>query len=94
MEVTIEEARTHLAFETQRQWNDWAIRRKTPALLGLYSLVTLMAQALPQAEARVVRTAAWHAKVRPPFSDALAIVRRELGRVLLLSPGRISTLKL
>jgi hypothetical protein len=37
-----------------------------------------MAQALLQAEARVVRTAAWYAKVRPTFSDALAVVRREL----------------
>ena len=34
--------------------------------------------ALPQAEARIVRTAAWYAKVRPTFSDALAVVRREL----------------
>ena len=78
MEVTLEEARAHLGIETQRQWNDLAIQRTTPALFGLYSLVTLMAHALPQAEARVVRTAAWYAKVRPTFSDALAVVRREL----------------
>ena len=43
MEVTFEEARAHLGLETQRQWNDWAIGRTTPALFGLYSLVTLMA---------------------------------------------------
>jgi hypothetical protein len=78
MEVTLEEARAHLGIETQRQWNDWAIQRTTPALFGLYALVTLMAHALLQAEARVVRTAAWYAKVRPTFSDALAVVRREL----------------
>lgn len=78
MEVTLEEARAHLGIETQRQWNDWAIRRTTPALLGLYSLVTLMAHALLQVEARVVCSAAWYAKVRPTFSDALAVVRREL----------------
>lgn len=47
MEVTIEEAQTHLAFETQHQWNDWTIGRRTPALLGLYSLFTLMAHAPP-----------------------------------------------
>jgi hypothetical protein len=41
MEVTFEEARAHLGLETQRQWNDWAIGRTTPALFGLYSLVTL-----------------------------------------------------
>ena len=78
LEVTFEEARAHLGIETQRQWNDLAIARTTPALFGLYSLVTLLAHALLQAEARVVRTAAWYAKVRPTFSDALAVVRREL----------------
>src|SRR5712692_1681196 len=78
MEVTFEEARAHLGIETQRQWNDLAIGRTTPALFGLYSLVTVMAQALREPEARVVRTAAWYAKARPTFSDALAVVRREL----------------
>jgi DDE superfamily endonuclease len=77
-EVTLEEARAHLGIETQRQWPDLAIRRTTPALFGFYALVTLRAHALLQAEARVVRTAAWYAKVRPTFSDALAVVRREL----------------
>jgi hypothetical protein len=78
MEVTFEEARAHLGIETQRQWNDRAIARTTPALFGLYSLVVLMAHALPQGEARTVRPAAWYAKVRPTFSDALSVVRREL----------------
>lgn len=78
LEVTFEEARVHLGIETQRQWNDLAIARTTPALFGLYSLVTLLAHASLQAETRVVRTAAWYAKVRPTFSDALAVVRREL----------------
>jgi hypothetical protein len=78
MEVTFEEARAHLGLETQRQWNDWAIGRTTPALFGLYSLVTLIGHALLQTKARVVRTAAWYAKTRPTFSDALAVVRREV----------------
>lgn len=78
MEVTFEEARAHLGLETQRQWNDWAIGRTTPALFGLYSLVTLMAHSVLQAETRVVRTAAWYAKSRPTFVDAIALVRREL----------------
>jgi DDE superfamily endonuclease len=78
MEVTFEEARAHLGLETQRQWNDLAIGRTTPALFGLYSLVALMAHALRQTDPPVVRTAAWYAKTRPTFSDALAMVRREL----------------
>jgi hypothetical protein len=80
MEVTFEEARAHLGIETQRQWNDWAIGRTTPALFGLYSLVTLIAHPLVQTETPVVRTAAWYAKTRLTFSDALAVVRRELWR--------------
>jgi hypothetical protein len=81
MEVTFEEARAHLGLETQRQWNDQAIGRTTPALFGLYSLVALMAHALHEAEPCVVRTAAWYAKAHPTFSDALAVVRRELWSV-------------
>jgi hypothetical protein len=80
MEVTFEEARAHLGLETQRQWNDLAIGRTTPALFGLYSLVTLMAHAELQSEARVVRTAAWYVKSHPTFADAIALVRRELWR--------------
>ena len=78
MEVTLEEARQHLGIETQRQWNDLAIGRTTPALFGLYSLVTLMAQQLRKTKASVVRTAAWYAKEQPTFSDAIAWVRRHL----------------
>jgi len=43
LEVTFEEARRHLGLETQRPWSDRAIARTTPALLGLFSLVTLLA---------------------------------------------------
>src|SRR5215510_11476323 len=46
MEVTWEEARAHLGMETQRQWNDRAIARTTPALLSLYSIITLTAHLL------------------------------------------------
>jgi hypothetical protein len=43
VEVTLEEARRHLGVESQRQWSEAAIRRTTPALLGLFSLATLLA---------------------------------------------------
>jgi hypothetical protein len=76
MEVTFEESRAHLGIETQRQWSDLAIARSTPILFGLFSLVTLMANALISEQTKVVRTAAWYAKEQPTFSDALALVRR------------------
>jgi hypothetical protein len=43
VEVTFAETRAHLGVETQRQWSDKAIARTTPALLGLYSLISLWA---------------------------------------------------
>ena len=78
MEVTFEEARAHLGMETQRQWNDRAIARTTPALLSLYSIVTLTAHLLLDKGATCVRSTAWYRKTRPTFSDALALVRQQL----------------
>jgi DDE superfamily endonuclease len=78
MEVTFEEARAHLGMETQRQWNDRAIARTTPALLSLYSIITLTAHLLIDKGATCVRSTAWYRKTRPTFSDAMALVRRQL----------------
>jgi hypothetical protein len=43
VEVTFHEVRTHLGVETQRQWADLSILRITPALLGFFSVITLLA---------------------------------------------------
>jgi hypothetical protein len=76
VETTFEESRAHLGVETQRQWSDLAIARTTPVLMGLFSLVTLMARGLIARGEVVVRQAAWYAKKRPTFSDTIALVRR------------------
>jgi DDE superfamily endonuclease len=78
LEVTFHEVRDHLGVETQRQWSDWAILRTTPALLGLFSLVTLMANTHAQKGKIPIRQAAWYCKPLPTFSDALALVRQEI----------------
>ena len=78
MEVTFEEARAHLGMETQRQWHDRAIARATPALLSLYSVITLTAHLLIEKGETWVRSTAWYGKTRPTFSDAIAWVRRHL----------------
>ena len=78
VEVTFQEARAHLGLETQRQWSDVATARTTPALLGLFSLVTLLAHRLAESESLPVRKAAWYVKRWPTFSDALAAVRHQL----------------
>ncbi len=88
LEVTFHELRAHLGVETQRQWSDLAILRTTPALFGLFSVVTVVAHQMLQGRHEPVRQAAWYAKDLPTFVDALALVRRELwpGRVISTSP--------
>jgi hypothetical protein len=80
LEVTCEETRAHLGFETQRQWSDQAIARTTPVLLGLFSLVTLLALQLRQSDPIPVSATAWYHKVEPTFADCLALVRQHLWR--------------
>jgi hypothetical protein len=77
--VTFEEARLHLGIETQRQWTKRAIERTTPCLLGLFTLVVLLAHQL-YGTAIPVRRSAWYAKEEATFVDVLAAVRRELWR--------------
>jgi DDE superfamily endonuclease len=78
LEVTLHEVREHLGVETQRQWSDLAILRTTPALLALFSLVTLMAHQHAKRRKLPIRQAAWYHKAQPTFSDALALVRRQI----------------
>lgn len=78
LEVTIEESRAHLGIETQRQWSDKAIERSTPALLSMYSLVALFAQALHPDGKIPLAGAAWYSKHQATFSDVLMAVRRAI----------------
>jgi hypothetical protein len=80
VEVTFQEVRTHLGVETQRQWADLAIARTTPTLLGLFSVVTLLAHSLSAHQEVAPRQAAWYTKPTPTFADALALVRSHLWR--------------
>jgi hypothetical protein len=83
MEVTFHEVRAHLGVETQRQWSNLAIVRTTPALLALFSLVTIFAHQLLQGQPLPVRQAAWYTKALPTFSATLAFVRQHLWPVTL-----------
>jgi hypothetical protein len=89
METTFQETREHLGVETQRQWSDLAIARTTPALLGLYSLITLWAADAEIALALHPRSAAWYVKQHLTFSDAIAAVRRALWELPDLSTSRL-----
>jgi len=78
METTFQEVRQHLGFETQRHWSERAIQRTVPALLGLFSVVALLAHRYMAKGEGTVRGAAWYDKSYPTFSDALVLVRRQL----------------
>jgi hypothetical protein len=78
VEVTFHEVRTHLGVETQRQWSDLSILRTTPALLSLFSLITLLANVHARQDNLPVQRTAWYVKKLPTFSDALSIVRQTL----------------
>ena len=91
MEVTCEEAWAHLGLETQRQWNVRAIARTTPALLGLYSIITLTAHLLIQKGLTCVRSTAWYTNPRPTFSATIALVRRQVWDHLHISMSQQET---
>jgi hypothetical protein len=78
LEVTFREVRDHLGVETQRQWSDKAIARTTPCLLGLFSIVTLLASRLDSRARVQASSSAWYHNQRPTFADSLAAVRRAI----------------
>ena len=69
VEVTFEEARVHLGVETQRQWADKAIARTTPVLLGLFSLVTVLAWRFCPSGHIPLEATAWYHKSEATFVD-------------------------
>lgn len=76
IETTFQELRAHLGLETTRGWCQSTVLRAAPCLFGLYTAVTLLYEALP--EAKRSGAVAWPGKGAVTFSDALAGVRRWL----------------
>jgi hypothetical protein len=62
-----------------------------PGLLGLFSLVALMADRLRTRHTLPVRLAAWYTKEWPTFADAMALARRCLWRSRYLSTSSHSS---
>lgn len=77
VEVTFQQVRAHLGFETQRQWSDLAIARSSPILLGLFSLVTVLANRLASEGRLPVSSSCWYRKPLPTFADAISLVRQQ-----------------
>ena len=80
LEVTFEEVRAHLGVETQRQWSDKAIARTTPALMAMFSLITLWADQIHHKQPIIPKTFPWYQKPHPTFSDAIASVKIRIWR--------------
>lgn len=79
--MTFQEVRAHLGVETQRQWSPLAIARTTPALMALFSIVTLLAHQRQKRHAFELPVTAWYRKQLPTFADALALVRQQLWQI-------------
>ena len=90
IEVTFEESRSHLGVETQRQWSDKAIQRTTPLLMGLYSLLTLVALKMNETKAILAHeTTSWYDKNGElTFADILVTIRRSIWSKKYLSKSR------
>lgn len=78
VEVTFEESRRHLGIETNRQFSDNAIKRTTPCLFGMFSLVAMMAEELSRGGKLKIRRAVWYEKEVATFSDAIGCVRQQI----------------
>lgn len=78
IETTFQELRCHLGLETTRGWCRRTVLRAAPCLFGLYTVVALLYQALP--ESKRCGGVEWPGKAGVTFSDALTAVRRWLWR--------------
>jgi hypothetical protein len=76
-----------LGLEMQRQWSDLAIARTTPVLLGLFSIVTLLAVQWHRSGLLVAERTAWYEKDSPTFSDWMRLVRQQIWRSRMMGPS-------
>jgi hypothetical protein len=79
IEVTFEETRALLGFETTRHWCKKSVLRATPILLGLFTAVGLMWNELSGSIAKeLLSQTPCYRKQSMTFSDVLYLVRREI----------------
>ena len=76
IEVTFQEVREHLGFETTKQHSAKSVLRTGPCLLGCFSVVSLIYAKLVEHRKPIVHSTPSYTKKEPTFSDALQTVRR------------------
>lgn len=95
IEVTFQEVRRHLGFATPRNWSKPSVLRTAPALLGLFTLVSLIFARLWHQDRMKPRSAPWYAKKELTFSDAITAARRLCwNEVFKQSPQHAGVIKL
>jgi hypothetical protein len=79
IEVTFEETRALLGFETTRHWCRKSVLRATPILMGLFTAVSLLWNQLAGSiEKELLSQTPCYHKPHLTFSDVLYLVRREI----------------
>jgi hypothetical protein len=79
IEVTFEETRALLGFETTRHWCKQSVLRATPILMGLFTAVSLLWNQLSGSiEKELLSQTPCYRKQNLTFSDVLYLVRREI----------------
>jgi hypothetical protein len=95
IEVTFQEVRTHLGFNTPRNWSAKSVLRTAPCLLGLFTVVSLIFHRHTRGKKVKPSSFAWYVKAETTFSDAMTCVRRLCWQeVLKQSPKHAGVLKL
>src|SRR5207248_1346377 len=89
IEVTFQEVRAHLGFETTRQRTRSSVLRAAPCLMGCFSLVSLIFARHARGKSVRPRQTLCHHKTEATFSDAMITVRRLLWEETIFhqSPG-------
>jgi hypothetical protein len=77
IETTFQECREYLQLESPRGYSYHTVRRFTPCLFGLYTMVVLLYLQLPRSS-RAFGALFWRGKSTVTFSDMIACVRRAL----------------
>lgn len=75
IEVTFQEIRAHLGFNTTRHWSPKAVQRVEPWLMGLFTIVALIWQNHLRRHTPRTAERSWYSKEEPTFADALRTVR-------------------
>jgi hypothetical protein len=76
IEVTFQEVRAHLGFNTPRNWSKKSVLRTAPCLLGLFSVICLIFERHTRHRPVKPLCLPWYSRSECTFSDVITAVRR------------------